>query len=195
MGWQDAGIICYRFSMAADSTDLLAPLRDTDLLLTPLDETHRDDLRAACAEDPEIWRIYASNFGPPDFDRNFTTLLANPGRLPFAILLEGKLIGMTAYLRIDLPGDTLEIGNTYIAPSTRGTGLNRRMKTLLIEHAFACGFRRIEFRVDARNARSQAAVLKLGAHREGLLRAERVIWTGHVRDTALFGLLESDWAS
>ncbi len=67
------------------------------------------------------------------------------------------------------------------------------MKTLMIEHAFDCGFRRIEFRVDARNARSQAAVLKLGARHEGLLRAERIIWTGHVRDTALFGLLRADW--
>ncbi|MBO9671578.1 MAG: GNAT family N-acetyltransferase [Sphingobium sp.] len=179
--------------MAADSTDLLTPLRDHDLQLIPLEEAHRDNLRAACAEDPEIWRIYASNFGPPDFDRNFTTLLANPGRLAFAVMLDDRLVGMSAYLRIDLPGDTLEIGNTYIAPSTRGTGLNRRMKKLMIEHAFACHFRRIEFRVDARNERSQAAVLKLGAQREGLLRAERVIWTGYVRDTCLFGLLESDW--
>lgn len=179
--------------MGADSTNLHVPMGDDDLLLAPLDETHRDALRAVCAEDPDIWHIYASNFGPPDFDRNFTALLSNPGRLPFAIFHHGALIGMTAYLRIDLPGDTLEIGNTYIAPSTRGTGLNRRIKKMLVEHAFTCGFRRIEFRVDARNARSQAAVLKLGAHREGLLRAERIIWTGHVRDTVLFGLLESDW--
>jgi RimJ/RimL family protein N-acetyltransferase len=179
--------------MAADSTQLLTPLREGNLLLTPLEEVHRDDLRMVCAEDPDIWRIYASNFGPPDFDRNVIALLANPDRLAFAVLLDDELVGMSAYLRIDLPGDTLEIGNTYIAPSTRGSGLNRRMKTLMIEHAFSCGFRRIEFRVDARNERSQAAVLKLGAHREGLLRAERIIWTGHVRDTVLFGLLESDW--
>lgn len=178
--------------MAADSTQLLTPLCEGNLLLTPLEEAHREDLRAVCAEDPDIWRIYASNFGPPDFDRNFAALLASPGRLASAILLDDTLVGMSAYLRLDLPGDTLEIGNSYISPSTRGTGLNRRMKALMIEHAFSCGFRRIEFRVDARNARSQAAVLKLGAHREGLLRAERVIWTGHVRDTVLFGLLESD---
>jgi RimJ/RimL family protein N-acetyltransferase len=179
--------------MTADSTELLTPLRDGNLLLTPLEEAHRDALRAVCAEDPAIWRIYASNFGPPDFDGNFTALLANPGRLAFAVMLDGAVVGMSAYLRIDLPGDTLEIGNTYLAPAARGTGLNRRMKKLMIGHAFACGFRRIEFRVDVRNERSQAAVLKLGAHREGLLRSERVTWTGHVRDTALFGLLESDW--
>jgi len=180
-------------AVTADASRLQMPLADGDLLLAPLAEAHRDALRAACAEDTDIWRIYASNFGPPDFDRNFTALLANPGRLGFAVLLDDRLVGMTAYLRIDLPGETLEIGNTYIAPAVRGTGLNRRMKKLMIEHAFACHFRRIEFRVDARNERSQAAVRKLGAHREGLLRAERVIWTGHVRDTCLFGLLKSDW--
>ncbi len=178
--------------MGADSISLL-PLHDGNLLLTPLGEEHRDDLRAVCAEDRDICRIYASNFGPPDFDSNLTALLANPGRFAFAVVLDGALIGMSAYLRLDLPGDKLEIGNTYIAPSARGTGLNHRMKTLMIEHAFSCGFRRIEFRVDARNERSQAAVLKLGACRDGLLCAEGVIWTGHVRDTVLFGLLESDW--
>ncbi len=180
--------------MTADPTQLMVPLADGDLALLPLDESHRDALRAACAADGDIWQIYAGNFGPPDFDRNLSGLLANPGRLPFAILLGGMLVGMSAYLRIDLPADALEIGNTYIVPAVRGTGLNRRIKKLMIEHAFACGFRRIEFRIDARNTRSQAAVAKLGAQREGLLRAERITWTGHVRDTALFGLLQSDWA-
>ena len=179
--------------MAADPTDLHRPLDEGDLQLTPLEETHRDALRAVCAEDPDIWQIYATNFGPPDFDSNVSALLANPGRLGFAVLLGGVLVGMSAYLRIDASADTLEVGNTYLAPAARGTGLNRRMKALMIGHAFDCGFRRIEFRVDARNVRSQAAVRKLGAAREGLLRAERITWTGHVRDTALFALLREDW--
>ncbi|HZV19755.1 MAG TPA: GNAT family protein [Sphingobium sp.] len=67
------------------------------------------------------------------------------------------------------------------------------MKRLMVAHAFACGLRRIEFRIDTRNARSQAAVRKLGAVYEGTLRAERITWTGHVRDTALFALLREDW--
>lgn len=66
-------------------------------------------------------------------------------------------------------------------------------KRLMIDHAFACGFRWIEFRIDQRNARSQAAVLKLGAQREGLLREDRVSWTGHLRSTCVFGLLLPDW--
>jgi hypothetical protein len=59
--------------------------------------------------------------------------------------------------------------------------------------AAAAGIRRVEFRVDARNARSQAAMAKLGATREGLLRADRITWNGHVRDTVLFSILKDEW--
>ena len=77
----------------------------------------------------------------------------------------------------------------------RGTGLNARVKDLMIERAIDAGCRRIEFRVDARNLRSQAAMAKLGAVREGVIRAERITWTGHVRDTILFSILASEWPS
>jgi RimJ/RimL family protein N-acetyltransferase len=73
--------------------------------------------------------------------------------------------------------------------------LNRRIKTLLLDRAFACGIRRVEFRVDNRNERSKAAVRKLGAVQDGLIRAERITWTGHVRDTALFSILASEWSN
>jgi len=180
--------------MTVDLAALHRPLVEGPLELVPLDEAHRAPLAEACAADAEVWSIYATDFGPENFARNFDALLANPGRLAFAILLDGAVIGMSAYLRLDPGAETLEIGNSYIHPLQRGTGLNGRLKRLMIDHAFACGFRRIEFRVDARNGRSQAAVRKLGAVQEGLLRAERVTWTGHVRDTALFGLLREDWA-
>ena len=82
----------------------------------------------------------------------------------------------------------LEIGSTYYVPAMRGTGFNRIVKDLMLGRAFACGFRRVEFRVDARNGRSQAAIAKIGAVREGVLRADRITWTGHVRDTVLFSI-------
>jgi RimJ/RimL family protein N-acetyltransferase len=63
----------------------------------------------------------------------------------------------------------------------------------MLSRAFGSGFRRVEFRVDARNARSQAAMAKLGAVREGVLRADRITWTGHVRDTVLFSILATEW--
>jgi len=172
---------------------LAVPLQAAPLTLTPLLDADREALRAACAADDEIWQIYPVSYAPDRFDASFDALMGNAARLPFAVRIDGQLVGMTAYLRIDENAQTLEIGNSYIMPDQRGTGLNGAMKRLMIDHAFSCGIRRIEFRVDARNGRSQAAVRKIGAQQEGLLRAERVTWTGHVRDTVLFGLLESDW--
>ena len=63
----------------------------------------------------------------------------------------------------------------------------------MLARAFDCGIRRVEFRVDRRNGRSQAAMKKLGAVREGVLRADRITWTGHVRDTVLFAILKDEW--
>ena len=100
---------------------------------------------------------------------------------------------MSSFLGIDDSRQTLEIGGTYYRPKFRGTGFNRRAKDIMIARAFACGVRRVEFRVDIRNRRSQAAMKKLGAVREGVLRADRITWTGHVRDTVLFAILKDEW--
>ena len=164
-----------------------------ELVLEPLAERHRDDLRAACAEDPGIWTIYATPYGPEHFDRSFDLLLSRPTWACFAIVRAGRLIGMSCFIGIDQGRGVLEIGNTYYVPAERGTGLNRRVKDLMIRRAIECGFRRIEFRVDSRNGRSQAAMAKLGAVREGVIRAERITWTGHVRDTVLFSILAGEW--
>jgi RimJ/RimL family protein N-acetyltransferase len=174
-------------------TDLGAPLRDGDLRLDPLVEDHRDALRAACAEDLDIWPIYATSFDPTHFDQQFDGLRNRIGTFPFAVLLDDRLVGMTAFINLVEARQTVEIGNTYYVPAVRGTGVNRRIKTLLLDRAFALGMRRVEFRVDDRNARSKAAVRKLGAQQEGLIRAERITWTGHLRDTALFSILASEW--
>ena len=87
----------------------------------------------------------------------------------------------------------LEIGGTYYRPYLRGTGFNHRVKDMMLKRAFDCGIRRVESRVDRRNARSQAAMKKLGAVREGIVRADRITWTGHVRDTVLFAILKDEW--
>jgi RimJ/RimL family protein N-acetyltransferase len=100
---------------------------------------------------------------------------------------------MSCYIAVEAPRGVLEIGNTYYVPDMRGSGLNHIVKDLMIGRAIECGFRRIEFRVDSRNARSQRAMAKLGAVREGVIRAERVTWTGHVRDTVLFSILAGEW--
>jgi RimJ/RimL family protein N-acetyltransferase len=150
-------------------------------------------LKAACAEDPDIWAIYALSYDPEHFDESFGKLLARPNGQAFAILSDGALAGMSAYIGIEPERGVLEIGNTYYLPALRGTGFNRRVKNLMIGRAIDCGIRRIEFRVDSRNLRSQAAMAKLGAVREGVIRAERITWTGHVRDTVLFSILADEW--
>ena len=157
------------------------------------EERHRDALRAACAEDRDIWEIYANNFGPDGFDDSIDFYRSSRRNMTFVLFDGDELAGMSSYLGIDEGRQTLEIGGTYYRPHLRGTGLNRRIKDMMLKRAFDCGIRRIEFRVDQRNERSQAAMKKLGAVREGLLRADRITWTGHVRDTVLFAILKDEW--
>jgi len=172
---------------------LSAPPAVGDLRLEPIAERHRIALKAACAEDEAIWPIYSVSYDARHFDAQFDALLTRPGNA-FAVFDGERLVGMSAYINLKPEFQTLEIGNTYLVPSMRGTGFNGRLKRLMIDHAFACGYRRIEFRIDDRNARSKAATAKLGAHFEGIIRAERITWTGHVRDTALFSILAGEWA-
>ena len=156
-------------------------------------EAHRAALKAACAEDPDIWAIYANNFGPDGFDASIDLYRSSRRNRTFVLFDGGELAGMSSFLGLDEPRHTLEIGGTYYRPQLRGTGFNRRIKDMMLGRAFTCGLRRVEFRVDARNARSQAAMKKLGAVREGLLRADRITWTGHIRDTVLFAILRNEW--
>lgn len=156
-------------------------------------EEYREPLKAACAEDTDIWAIYANDFGPRGFDSSIDFYTANPRNLTFVLFDGDELAGMSSFLGIDAGRQCLEIGGTYYRPHVRGSGFNRRVKDMMISRAFACGIRRVEFRVDRRNARSQAAMKKLGAVREGVLRADRITWNGHVRDTVLFAILKDEW--
>lgn len=168
-------------------------IAEGDLALEPLGEQHRAALKAACAEDLDIWLIYGLSYDPDHFDGNFDQLLAETDRCAFAVFLRDEMVGMSSFLHIEPGRGVLEIGSTYYVPKVRGTGFNERVKALMIERAIACGFRRIEFRVDSRNGRSQAAVAKIGGVREGVIRADRITWTGHVRDTVLFSILANEW--
>jgi RimJ/RimL family protein N-acetyltransferase len=156
-------------------------------------EKNREALKAACAEDGEIWAIYANNFGPDGFDDSIDRYTSNPNNRTFVLFEGDELAGMSSYLGIDPSRQVLEIGGTYYRPHLRGTGFNRRVKDMMLSRAFDCGIRRVEFRVDIRNKRSQAAMKKLGAVREGVMRADRITWTGHVRDTVLFAILKHEY--
>jgi RimJ/RimL family protein N-acetyltransferase len=158
-------------------------------------EAYREPLKSACAEDGEIWQIYANNFGPDGFDDSINHYTSNPNNRTIVLFDGDELAGMSSFLGIDPARQVLEIGGTYYRPHLRGTGFNSRVKDMLLARAFDCGIRRVEFRVDRRNARSQAAMKKLGAVREGVVRADRITWTGHIRDTVLFAILKDEWES
>lgn len=169
------------------------PMARGTIRLEPMAEAHRDGLKAACAEDREIWAIYSVSWAPDQFDANFDRVTSARRWQPLVIYSGDRLVGMSCFINVDVDRQALEIGNTYYVPDMRGTGLNRVVKDLMIGRAIDSGIRRIEFRVDTRNRRSQAALLKIGAVREGVLRADRITWNGHVRDTALFSILADEW--
>jgi RimJ/RimL family protein N-acetyltransferase len=179
--------------MSAGLTGLGAPMADGDVRLDPLTEAHRAALKAACAQDLDIWPIYSTSYGPDFFDAAFDAMLGKADWRSFALFKGDALVGMSSFMGVDTERMVLEIGSTFYVPAMRGTGFNRVVKDLMLGRAFACGFRRVEFRVDARNGRSQAALARIGAVREGVLRADRITWTGHVRDTVLFSILASEW--
>ncbi|MGZ3402563.1 MAG: GNAT family N-acetyltransferase [Phenylobacterium sp.] len=164
--------------------------------LEPMGEAHREDLRAACDADPATWNdLYPYSMAGAEFDKGWARFYANPAadRLNYATVVGGRCKGVSSYLTIDPVNASLEIGGTYFAPDVRGGAVNPSAKLLMMAHAFESGARRVQYKVDAINARSRAAVLKLGAVQEGILRQDRVVWTGRVRDTVVFSVLANEW--
>ena len=175
-----------------DPLGLSAVLEADVLRLEPLEERHREELRAACAEDDAIWQMYGLSYDAAHFDDSFSWLLTEPARLAFAILVGGELAGMTAWITPDVKNLSAEIGNTYIRPKFRGGAVNGPLKQLMLRHGFACGLRRMFFSVDTRNARSMAACAKIGASLDGVLRNHMITWTGYERDSAIYSVVERD---
>jgi len=174
-----------------------AILENAAVRLEPLAEAHREPLRAACAADAEIWgALYPYSMAGEHFDPRWRQLLAEVDRgaaIAFAVLVRGEVVGMTSFLGLDPVNAALEIGATYYRPEARGGAVNPAAKRLLLGHAFAAGARRVQLKVDALNIRSRAAVLKLGAVQEGIMRQDRITWTGRVRDTVYFSVLAAEW--
>jgi RimJ/RimL family protein N-acetyltransferase len=166
--------------------------------LEPLAERHREKLRAA-ADDERIWVHTLTVARGDGFDRLFEEALAECNarkRIPFAVqrLSDGQLLGSTSYLDINPRHKRLEIGATWYHPSVWGTVVNPECKLLLLNHAFeVLGVNRVALVTDARNHRSQAAIAKLGAAREGVLRSHMITQGGRARDSVLFSIIASEW--
>jgi RimJ/RimL family protein N-acetyltransferase len=108
------------------------------------------------------------------------------------VVVDDAVVGCTSWYGIEPGNRAVAIGYTYLAPEVRGGDCNLSVKGLMIGHAWAAGFHRIHFDIDVRNQRSQAAVRKLGCQPEGVLRHNKVTWTGFLRDTAIFSLLPGE---
>jgi RimJ/RimL family protein N-acetyltransferase len=163
--------------------------------LEPLAEAHREGLRAA-ADDARIWAHTLTDGRGPAFDALFAEAFTQPARLPFAVrrLADDALVGSTSYLDVSERHRRIEIGSTWYRPDVWATAVNPECKLLLLAHAFdVFGVNRVALVTDALNARSRAAIAKLGAVQEGILRGHMVTQGARVRDSVVFSILPTEW--
>jgi RimJ/RimL family protein N-acetyltransferase len=123
--------------------------------------------------------------------------LQAPDQLVFAIVEsgKGKVVGSTRYLHIRREHRSVEIGWTWLGQEWQRTGINTQVKLLLLSHAFErLGCVRVEFKTDERNARSQRALERIGATREGVLRNHMIVQGDYSRDSVYFSVIEQDWS-
>jgi N-acetyltransferase len=158
--------------------------------LEPLGPQHVEGLRAA-ADDERIWRWMVTR----DVQAWIADALRESGdRQPFAVLQEGSVVGSTSYMSLAPEHRRLEIGNTWMNPSTWGTGANVEAKYLLLRHAFEeLGCLRVEFKTDALNERAREALAALPAEFEGIHRRHMLVRGGERRDSAWYALIYDDW--
>ena len=162
------------------------------MTLEPLAAEHLPGLTAAAA-DPEVWR-WMSVDASASFAEWFAAALARVDEVPFAILRDGVPVGSTSFLSIVPEHRRLEIGYTWLSRPQWSTGANAEAKLLLLEHAFErLGALRVEFKTDARNERSRAALAALPAQFEGVFRAHMLVRGGERRDSAYYAVIAEDW--
>lgn len=168
--------------------------------IEPLGLEHAEDLYAA-AQDPDIWRYMPANpSGSLEALRRWIgealDARAAGAEMPFAVVdrESGRAVGSTRYLDIHPRDFGLEIGWTWLAQPVRRTRVNTECKYLLLRHAFeALGAVRVQLKTDVRNEVSQRAIARLGAVCEGVLRKQRILENGYVRDTVLFSIIAEEW--
>ena len=180
------------------------PLLDVPLLvgehvrLEPLGHQHAADLAVAAA-DGDVWRKWTTSVPAPDgtaaeIERRLE-LHASGSVVPWAICgTDGRAIGMTTYLNIDHANRRLEIGSTWLGGSAQGTRTNPEAKLLLLTRAFdELDCIAVEFRTHWHNRQSRAAIARLGAKQDGVLRNHSIGYDGALRDTVVFSIVRDEW--
>lgn len=168
--------------------------------LEPLSESHIPELYYA-GNDESIWRYM--RYGQintqeemEEWVRGLLRAQANGSDLPFAVIHQetGGAIGSTRYLDIQPQNRSLEIGGTWYAVAHQRTAVNTECKYMLLRHAFeVLGCVRVQFKTDVRNRRSQKALERIGAQREGVLRDHMILPDGTVRSSIYYSILQSEW--
>ena len=167
--------------------------------LEQLSPSHAPDLADAVA-DGELWRTWYTRIPAPDdvpaeIERRRQQQRAGVCA-PWAVIdaPSGRAVGMTSYLHIDATHRRVEIGSTWLARSVQGTGINAAAKLLLLTRAFEeLGCIAVELRTHWHNHRSRAAIARLGAKQDGVLRNHSVMPDGSLRDTVVFSILDTEW--
>jgi RimJ/RimL family protein N-acetyltransferase len=179
---------------------------DNDILLQndwaklePLEEKHFD-LLLPTAMQYEIWEFTMAKISSPaDFRKYFDTALEEKKQCrsyPFAIFhkKQQEYVGCTRFGNIDLKNRKLEIGWTWLHPKLHSTGFNKHCKFLLLNFCFeALQLIRVELKTSSLNLRSQKAMLKIGAVKEGTLRQNFINEDGSIRDSVYFSFIAEEW--
>lgn len=180
---------------------LLHPLtlRGQHATLEPLAPEHHDALIAAVS-DGSLWKLWYTSIPKPDgMEAEIARRLdlhAKGSMLPFVVRRKdtGTLCGMTTFMNIDAVNRRVEIGSTWMAASAQRTLINTECKLMLLTHAFetlACIA--VEFRTHWMNHQSRAAIARLGAKQDGVLRNHMRMPDGSLRDTVVFSITDSEW--
>jgi N-acetyltransferase len=168
------------------------------VLLEPLTMQHVPALQAA-ASDGELWKLWFTSIPKPDETEDYVkkalTAQAAGSALPFVVMdAAGEVVGSTRYMNIDALNGRLEIGSTWYAERVQRSALNTEAKLLLLTHAFdVLSASAVEFRTSWMNQRSRAAIARLGAKQDGVLRNHIRLPDGGYRDTVVFSIIESEW--
>ena len=176
-------------------------LTGTHVQLAPLSLDHLDDLCEA-GLDAALWRytqtLVESREDMRAYVETALRLQAEGSVLAFAVIERGagRAIGSSRYAAIDRANRRLEIGWTWYGPAWQRTAVNTETKLLMLRHAFeTLGCIRVEFKTDALNERSRAALLRIGAKEEGVFRQHMIMPGGRLRDSVYFSIIDNEWPS
>ena len=167
--------------------------------LQPLQKEHAAQLVQAAA-DGELWNMKVTVIpGPDTVAQYIATALegrANQTVMPFVIVRRdtGQIVGSTRFWKIDLANRKMEIGHTWLGSSIQRSGINTEAKYLLLTHAFeTMQAIRVQFTTDELNEKSRAAILRIGAKQEGIVRHERIMPDGRKRNSVRFSIIDPEW--